>query len=198
MPGIEVKPPRNVAALVFVLVLVAAVLGAASFSFWRYWTGPRAYAQARAAYATGDRATARQRFAAIARRHGEDAEPHVYLGRIAREEGDLGTAAQELETAVRLDPQSSLAQREMGAYLLSIGNLDLARRFYVRALQIDPEDKNALGFLGCTLVRLGRFEEAQRFLIRAGEGSWSACADPRGAPPGAMAPVMPPVPGAPR
>jgi tetratricopeptide (TPR) repeat protein len=200
LPGIEVKPPRNVAAMVFILVAVVAVLGASGFYFWRYWSGPRAYAQARQAYAAGDRATARQRFAALARSHSDDAEPHVYLGRIAREDGDLASAAQELETAVRLDPQSSLAQREMGAYLLAIGNLDLARRFYVRALQIDPQDSNAMGFLGCTLMRLGRLEEGQRFLLRAGQGSWSACADmrPGMAPPGAMAPVMPPVPGAPR
>lgn len=158
--------------------LVLAVIAAATFYGWRWWTGPRALEQARAAYAAGRRIEARDQFAIVARRRPNLAEPHIYLGRMAREDGDRQTAMRELETAVRLEPRSATALREMGSYLLSIGDAQLASRFYVRAIEANPQDRTAMGYLACALVRLGRFEEAQRFLSRAGQGPWSVCAVP--------------------
>src|SRR5258706_159325 len=74
---------------------------------------------AAAADRSDDRATARPLFAQVARDNPDLALPHIYLGRMTREEGDVAGAARELATAVRLDPKSALAQREMGAHLLA-------------------------------------------------------------------------------
>ncbi len=171
-------PSRSTLGRIVAVILVLAVVGAGAFYGWRWWSGLRALEQARAAYAAGRRTEAREQFSTIARRAPKLAEPHVYLGRMAREDGDRATAIRELELAVRLEPNNSTAMREMASYLLSIGDAQLASRFYVRAIEANPRDLTAMGYLACTLVRLGRYDEAQRFLMRAGQGPWSACAAP--------------------
>ncbi len=180
-------PSRNSLGIVLAVILLVAIVGGGAYYGWRWWTGPRALEQARTAYAAGRRVEARDKFVAVARRQPKLAEPHIYLGRLAREEGDRATAMRELQTAVRLEPKNGAAMREMGSYLLSIGDAQLASRFYVRAIEADSKDRSAMGYLACALVRLGRFDEAQRFLSRAGQGPWSSCAVP---PP----PVIPPPP----
>lgn len=110
-----------------------------------------------------------------------DATPHVYLSRMAREVGNLPLAGQEAQLALKADPNSEIALREMAAYLLTAGNYELARRFYVRTLSADSSDRLAQGYLGCTLVKLGRIDEGTRWLSRAGQGSWSSCAPLAGA-----------------
>lgn len=165
-------------ALVPALAIALIVLVAAGVAWWVLGRGGGELETGIAAYQRGDRLAARAAFAEAARDKPDDALPHVYLGRIAREEGDATTAARELEMAIRLEPQNALAQREMAAHLLAIGNYDLARRFYIRAIELDPTDRNAQGFLGCTMIRLGRVPEGMRFLQRAGQGSWSSCIAP--------------------
>lgn len=182
-------PSRSPLGRIVAVVLILAVVGTGAFYGWRWWSGPRALEQARAAYAAGRRIEARDKFAAIARRAPKLAEPHVYLGRMAREDGDRATAIRELEQAVRIDPNNATALREMASYLLSIGDAQLASRFYVRAIEANQSDRTAMGYLACALVRLGRYDEAQRFLLRAGQGPWSACATP---PPPVLPPGMPP------
>ena len=176
-----VPPPgrsRNSLGAVLAVILLVAIVGGGAYYGWRWYSGPRALGQARAAYAAGRRTEARDKFVAVARRRPKLAEPHIYLGRMAREEGDRATAMRELETAARLEPNNGAAMREMGSYLLSIGDAQLASRFYVRAIEADSKDRSAMGYLACALVRLGRFDEAQRFLSRAGQGPWSSCAVP--------------------
>lgn len=169
-------PSRNSLGIALAVILLVAIVGGGAYYGWRWWSGPRALEQARTAYAAGRRVEARDKFVAVARRQPKLAEPHIYLGRIAREEGDRATAMRELETAVRLEPNNGAAMREMGSYLLSIGDALLATRFYVRAIEANSNDRTAMGYLACALVRLGRFDEAQRFLSRAGQGPWSSCA----------------------
>ena len=159
-----------------------------------------------AAYTAGNKTSARNAFAEAIRDDPKDADPHIYLGRLAREEGDANTAVRELQTAIQLEPNNATAQREMGAHLLAqstaqlntgnlpgaLQSLNLARNFYVRAVQLNPSDKNALGYLGCVLMRLGRVQEASNFMQRAGPGAWTSCQPlPTLAPqvPGAQAPV---------
>jgi tetratricopeptide (TPR) repeat protein len=180
-PPAEVLPVparRSSLGMILGLLLVVAIVGAGAFYGWQWWSGPRALEQARAAYAAGRRIEAREKFAAIAQRSPDLAEPHIYLGRIAREDGDRQTAIRELEAAIRVEPNNATALREMGSYLLSIGDPQLASRFYVRAIEANPQDRTAMGYLACALVRLGRFEESQRFLQRAGQGPWAVCATP--------------------
>jgi len=158
------------------------------------------------AYTDGNRTGARNAFAEAARENPQDAEPHIYLARMAREEGDANTAVRELQTAIQLEPRNGVAQREMGAHLLAqsiaqlnggngqgaIQSLNLARSFYVRAVEINPNDRIAQGWLGCVLMRLGQVPVAQGFLSRAGPGEWSRCTPLPTLPPqspGAPAPV---------
>jgi tetratricopeptide (TPR) repeat protein len=140
-------------------------------------------------YRAGRRQEARAAFERIARENPRLAGPHVYLGRLAREEGDLARANEELRQAIALEPRNLLAQREMGQYLLAAGNPDLARRFLIRAVEIDSTDAAANGWLGCALVRLNNRDVADRFLRRAGPGDWTGCANSPVPQPGAVAPT---------
>jgi tetratricopeptide (TPR) repeat protein len=164
------------------LVLVAA--GAA----WYYFEGGGPSAAMRRgieAYNGGRLALARTEFQDAANARPEDAIPHIWLGRVARDQGDFATAGREISRAVELDRNNYQAHRELGSYFLTLRNYDAARRAFVRALELQPRDRTSLGYLGCSLIRLGRPEEGQRFLARAGQGAWMACAPPapaQGAP----------------
>ena len=126
----------------------------------------------------GRRGEARRAFEDAARENPEAAAPHIYLGRMAREDGDFNRALEELSMAVRLEPRNGLAQREMASYLFLRGNYPLASSFYSRAIQYNPSDKLAMGYLACAQARMGRMDAAIRFFDRAGPGDWSSC-DPR-------------------
>ncbi len=161
----------------FPLLLLALILGG------YYMTAGRNSAQSSlnagiTAMQNGQRETARQDFAQAARQDDKLAEPHIFLARLSREEGDLATATARLKEALRLEPRNHVALREMGLIMFASRNYDVARRFFVRAASADPTDRAAIGFLGCTLMRLNRSVEAGRFLSQAGNGAWSACAQP--------------------
>jgi Tfp pilus assembly protein PilF len=186
-PGAGRRRGFPLIALIGLLVLLAAIGGAVY-----YFTAGRSATALQAgiaAYSSGDRTGARNHFAQAVRDDPKDADPHIYLGRMARDEGDAATAVRELQTAISLEPNNATAQREMGAHLLaqatgqlSTGNLpgalqslNLSRNFYVRAVQLNPTDKSAQGYLGCVLMRLGRVQEANNFWQRAGPGPWTQC-----------------------
>jgi len=179
-PVIEVAPPAprpNVLGRVVVVVAVLALLGVGGFYGWQYFlSADAAMRQGVAAFTAGRRSEATHQFDLATERDPRLALPHIYAGRIYREDGNMESAAIELRKAIELEPQNALALREMGSYLLAKGDFDLARAFYVRALTVDPGDRVAMGYLSCALARLNRFEEAQRFLLRAGAGAWSSCA----------------------
>jgi tetratricopeptide (TPR) repeat protein len=126
----------------------------------------------------GQRETARQDFAQAARDNDKLAEPHIFLARLSREDGDLATARAQLDEALRLEPKNHVALREMGLVMFASRNYDVARKFFVRAADADPTDRAAQGYLGCTMMRLNRTVEGTNFLNRAGQGAWSACAQP--------------------
>lgn len=136
----------------------------------------------------GQRESARQNFAEAARQDEKLAEPHIFLARLSREDGDLASARSHLDEALRREPRNHVALREMGLVMFASRNYDVARRFFVRAAAADSSDRAAIGYLGCTLARLNRTVEAAKFLDRAGNGAWSACAQPA-----AMVPAPPPL-----
>ncbi len=157
------------------LLLVLAAAGAAWFFFER--GGPSAaMRRGTEAYRGGRLALARTEFQDAANARPEDAMPHIWLGRVARDQGDFATAGREISRAVQLEPSNYQAHRELGSYFLTLRNYDAARRSFVRALELQPRDRTSMGYLGCSLIRLGRPDEGQRFLTRAGEGPWIACA----------------------
>lgn len=132
---------------------------------------------------SGRRGEARRAFEDAAREHPEAAGPHIYLGRMSREDGDFIAAAEHLRRAVELEPNNYLAHREMGSHFFARGDFATASRFYQRAVERNPEDKLAMGYLACSLARSGRMDVAVRFFDRAGPGDWSNCDPRRQAPP---------------
>ena len=203
-PGAGRRRGFPLIALIGLLLLLGAI--GAGIYYFTAARGGGALQQGIAAYSAGNRTAARNAFAQAAREDPKDARPHIYLGRMARDEGDATSAVRELQTAIQLEPQNAVGQREMGAHLLAqataqinsgnlpaaLQSLNLARSFYVRAVQLDPNDKSAQGYLGCVLMRLGRVQEANNFMQRAGPGAWTSCTPlPTLAPqvPGAQAPV---------
>ena len=183
--------PAPVARRGFPLIPViagVALLALAGGGAWWYMStaGERALDEGRSLYGAHNLPAARVKFEEAARRDQRDPVPHVYLGRIAREQGDLDIAVRELQTAVTLDPSNALAQREMAQHLFATGNYELAARFYERAIRLNPRDRAAQGFYACNLLRMGRADAAQTFFNRAGQGEWSRCmtaAPPPGAAP---------------
>ena len=173
------------------LIAILLLLGAIGGGIYYFTVGRSGGALQRGiqAYEAKDKTGARNAFAEAAREDPRDAEPHIYLARMAREEGDANTAVRELQAAIQLEPRNSLAQREMGAHLLAqstaqlnagnlpaaLQSLNLARSFYVRAVEYNQEDRVAQGWLGCVMMRLGRVPEANNFYARAGQGDWSRC-----------------------
>ena len=142
------------------------------------------------AYATGQPVVAKLAFTKAAQSDPDLVVPHLYLGRLARDEGDFGTAGNELSKAAQLAPNDVDVQRELGAFFLARGHryeklgrhdlavadFDAARNRYVSAIKLDGNDRSAQGYLGCALIALGRAEEGQRWLTRAGPGGWTSCA----------------------
>jgi cytochrome c-type biogenesis protein CcmH/NrfG len=186
-PGAGRRRGFPLIALIGLLVLLSGVGG--GIYYFTAGRSANALQAGIAAYSAGDRNGARNHFAQAIKDDPKDADPHIYLGRMARDEGDAAAAVRELQTAISLEPNNATAQREMGAHLLaqatgqlSAGNLpgalqslNLSRNFYVRAVQLNPADKSAQGYLGCVLMRLGRVQEANSFWQRAGPGPWTQC-----------------------
>jgi cytochrome c-type biogenesis protein CcmH/NrfG len=121
------------------------------------------------------REAARAEFERVARQNPSNAEAHLFLSRLARDERNYAEARRHAEAAIRADPQSALAQREMGTILYTLGNYQLAQRFLERAIRLSPDDRTAQGVMGCTLARLGQLDMATRFITRAGPGPWTDC-----------------------
>ena len=179
-----VPPPRRsrIPWLPIVALLLVLIAGAAA---WYYFEGggpSAAMRRGQEAYRTGRLAQARIEFQDAAGARPQEALPHIWLGRVARDQGDFNTAGREISRAVQLEPNNYQAHRELGSYFLTIRNYEAARRSFVRALQIQPRDRTSMGYLGCSLIRLGRLDEGQRFLARAGQGPWMSCA-PQAPPP---------------
>ena len=161
-----------------IAVIVLLLAGGGYFLFGR---GPSADENMTAgidAMKNGQMERARGEFAKAVKASPEQATPHVFLARLARDQGDLSTARAELDSALRLEPHNAIALREMGLVLFSSRQYDLSRRFFVRAVQANPQDRAAQGYLGCSLMRLNRVQEGTTFLNKAGNGPWTACLAP--------------------
>jgi tetratricopeptide (TPR) repeat protein len=159
----------------WILVAVLAV-GFAAGTAWFVVRGGDELADGRSMLREGRREAARGEFERVARENPRDAQAHLFLARMAREEGDLARAREHATAAVRADPDNGLAHREMGTILYTLGSYDVARSFLERAIRLRPNDSTAQGMMGCTLVQLGQRDLGLRFISRAGEGPWTGCA----------------------
>ena len=179
---VAVGPGRGAPWALALGAIVLLLLALGGFFAWQSMSRGRTDSSVTAEGATllqaGRRGEARRAFEDAAREHPKAAGPHIYLGRMAREDGDFTAAAEHLRRAIELEPANYLAHREMGSYFFARGDMATASRFYQRAVERNPEDRLAMGYLACSLARSGRMDAAVRFFDRAGPGDWSSC-DPR-------------------
>lgn len=178
-PGMEpmMRAPRKrrpIVPIIIALVVILMLGIPASFRLWR-GGGGTFLTDGIQAYQRGDRVTAASNFERAARANSNEAMPHVYLARMAREVGNFTIANQELQLALKTEPGNLTARREYGAFFLSQGNYEQARIWYVHALEIDQNDVTSQGWLGCALIKLGRVDEGMGWMNRAGNGAWSTC-----------------------
>jgi hypothetical protein len=82
------------------------------------------------AYQAGRRDDARRAFDEAARANPKLALPHVFLGRMAREDATFQRATTELTRALELEPKNPTAARGDGSVQLVSGRPDLAVRFF--------------------------------------------------------------------
>jgi tetratricopeptide (TPR) repeat protein len=189
--------PRRQGPLLLVLGAVVVILALAGYWVSTMVGEPASLRDGKTAYQQGNRVLARRSFEQAVLDRPKLALPHIYLGRIARDDGDLARANQELRTAITLEPDNPLAQREMGQLLIQSNNPTLAVSFLKRAISANQGDRVAQGWMGCALVRQGRPDLAVSWFQRAGSGDWSACQQslPVAGAPGTVAPpgaVVPP------
>ena len=172
------RAPWTIALGGIILLLVAIAAFYAWQSRSRGATDGRVTAEGATLLQAGRRGEARRAFEDASREHPNAAGPHIYLGRMSREDGDFIAAAEHLRRAIELEPNNYLAHREMGSHAFARGDFSLAARFYERAVRLNEGDKLAMGYLACSLARSGQADLSIRFFDRAGPGDWSNC-DPR-------------------
>jgi len=179
-------PSLSTPVWIAIVVVLVLLVGGGYFMFGRGASGDDSMNAGIDAMKSGQLERARGEFAKAVKASPEQATPHVFLARLARDQGDLATARAELDSALRLEPRNGIALREMGLVLFSSKQYDLARRFFVRAVQANPLDRAAQGYLGCALMRLNRVQEGTNFITKAGTGPWTSClapVSPTAAPP---------------
>jgi tetratricopeptide (TPR) repeat protein len=175
-PDALYKPStRGQTPLYILAAVLVAILGLGGYLAATQLGEPASLKNGKTAYQQGNRVLARRSFEQAVIDRPKLALPHVYLGRIARDDGDLARANSELRTAITLEPDNALAQREMGQLLIQANNPVLAISFLKRAISANQADRVAQGWMGCALSRQGRPDLAASWFARAGSGDWTAC-----------------------
>lgn len=182
---VEVPPPAQPldrrlvigAAVVFLLVIVAAVLVSRSAR------QDSRMAEGVALFRSGDYAEAASRFWRYAEDNPDDATPHLYLARIHRRLGRYEMARNEVSVALELAPEDGAAHAELGFLLLEAGQTDVAVERFRTAISLDDESATAWIGLVRALRADGRSDAADRILARAPESVRDLFAREAGAPP---------------
>lgn len=122
--------------------------------------------------------------AAIAQRHGGEAQVWAELGALRLAMGQTGRAIAELTRALELNPDLSDAQDNLGAALLQAGHFQEALGVLRRSVLARPKDAVARTNLAVALAQLGRTQEALEQAKKAAES------DPRYQPAQALIDVL--------
>jgi tetratricopeptide (TPR) repeat protein len=89
-----------------------------------------------------------------------NAEAHLALGMVLKEQGSLDQAASELATAVRFDPDLSYGYSSLGSIKLDQKSLVEASENFKRAIALNSGNSSAHYGLGAALLKQGQLDEA--------------------------------------
>ncbi|MDR3616081.1 MAG: tetratricopeptide repeat protein [Candidatus Obscuribacterales bacterium] len=89
-----------------------------------------------------------------------NAEAHLALGMVLKEQGSLDQAASELATAVRFDPDLSYGYSSLGSIKLDQKSLVEASENFKRAIALNSGNSSAHFGLGAALLKQGQLDEA--------------------------------------
>jgi tetratricopeptide (TPR) repeat protein len=118
------------------------------------------HAQASAAEAHGDLATAIAKYREILKLDASIAPAYNNLGALYFKQGDYRDAADVLARGLKLDPRMSSAAALLGMSLFEMADYRSARPYLEAAVKANPKDVNAEFFLVNDLTKLGDFEAA--------------------------------------
>ncbi|MDQ2777002.1 MAG: tetratricopeptide repeat protein [Acidobacteriota bacterium] len=118
------------------------------------------HAQASSAEASGDLATAIERYREILKIDPRLAPAYNNLGALYFKKGEFQNAAEVLERGLKIDPGMSSAAALVGLSLSQMGEYRKARPYLETALKANPSDDNAELRLVNDLTKLGEFETA--------------------------------------
>lgn len=186
---------------IWVMVALVLLLIAAAGLVWRGRSDDRGLQEGMAAFRSGDRARAVERFRSYAETHPKDPTPRLYLARIHRRAGRYQEALEELRTGLRAAPEDAGLHQELGFLLLDTGHPGEAADRFRTALRLDPHASESYIGMIRALRASGRTVEAERVLaiappeVRALVNSQPQTAPAAQAPtPVAGAPQVSPVP----
>ena len=118
-------------------------------------------------YLAGDRAGARQAFAAAVRLAPRLPKAQYTFGLLDEEEGHDASAVERFTAAVAADPNYTEAHASLADALRRTGRVEEALPHYAKVLAIDPAASQARFGYAMGLVRLGRWAEARRWLAES-------------------------------
>jgi tetratricopeptide (TPR) repeat protein len=143
---------------VLLTVVLAVCLGAQSERV------DRLHAEAGAAEAAGDLATAVEKYREILKLDPQLAPAYNNLGALYLKQGQYAEAAKVLERGLKIDGKMSSASALLGFSLFQMGDYAKARPYLEAALKTNPADDNAELTLVDDLTKLGEFESAAAHL----------------------------------
>ena len=121
-------------------------------------------AEAKAAEAAGDWATATAKLQEIIKAEPRLGPAYNNLGVVYFKQGRYGEAVDILERGLKVDPKMRSAVALLGITLYQMGEYAKARPELESALAANPEDRNARWLLVNTLTKLGQFQSAAKSL----------------------------------
>lgn len=151
--------PPPAAKFFFTLLLIPMCLGAQAPD-----QIDALHAQASAAEASGDLATAIAKYRAILKINPRLAPAYNNLGALYFKQGQFHDAEAMLERGLKIDASMSSASALLGLTLFQMGDYQKARPRLEAAVRAHPNDDDAEFMLVNTLTKLGDFEEAASHL----------------------------------
>jgi tetratricopeptide (TPR) repeat protein len=159
---------KRVGWWIFLLVLIAVVLGGAGYGIVRlqqYWVnyhGRSFLLTAEAAMRARDTATAKRDLEICIRLAPDCLEAYLEMAAILRREGSADESQAILNQMVAANPTSPQAHVHRAGYLAANGKLEAAQADIAKALELAPDDRDGLLEACMLAAERGQFEVARQ------------------------------------